>query len=202
MYLLSLFLMMSFMNGPIEEELAGQKTRITEAIKSSLLGEAEKEVLLKNQALRLRWGAVKNRTRNIKENRTAAAVSQALEEFQGMTVINSKASKGFLEQLGIHLDPEMTNQDTTDPVTGERLRTDEGEIGHISTWVDQDKLVINIIEVKTSDVKPWAPEKDQKKRAEAAVCQAMDGLEQIVKDFKTFKMMFPDIAANDWEKLR
>ena len=196
------FLMMSFVNGPSEADLAGQKTRIKEAIQGIVLAEAEKEVLLKNQALRLRWGAVKNRTRNIKENRTATAVSQALEEFLGMTVTNSKISQGFLEQLGIHLDPEMTHQDTTDPVTGERLKTDEGEIGHISSWVDQDKLVINIIEVKTSDVKPWAPEKDQKRRAEAAVCQAMDGLEQIVKDVKTFKMMFPDIAANDWEKLR
>ena len=197
--------MMSFMNGPSEEDLAGQKTRIMEAIQSSLLGEAEKEVLLKNQSLRLKWGAVKNRTRNIKENRTATAVSQALEEFLGMTVTNSKTSKvlaGFLEQLGIHLDPEMTHQDTTDPVTGERLRTDEEEIGHISTWVDQDKLVINIIEVKTSDVKPWALEKDQPRRAEAGLSQAMDGLEQIAKDVQTFKMMFPDIAHNNWEKLR
>ena len=193
------------MDGPIEEDMASQKTRIMEAIQSSLLGEAEKEVLLKNQTLRLKWGAVKNRTRNIKENRTAAAVSQALEEFQGMTVSNSKISKvlsWFLELLGIDVDPEMTHKDTTDPVTGERLRTDEGEIGHISTWVDQDKLVINIMEVKTSDVKPWAPEKDQKRKAEVGLSQAMDGLEQIVKDFKTFKMMFPDIAANNWEKLR
>ena len=183
----------------------GQKTRIMEAIQGIVLAEAEKEVLLKNQVMRLRWGAVKNRIKNIKENRTATAVSQALEEFLGMTVTNSKISKvmtGFLEQLGIYLDPEMTHQDTTDPVTGERLRTDIGETGHISTWMDQDKLVINFIEVKTSDVKPWAPENDQQRRAEAGLSQAMDGMEQIVKDVQTFKMMFPDIAHNNWKKLR
>ena len=83
-----------------------------ESLISEVLSEAEKEVLLKNQAMRLRWGAVKNRTRNIKENRTATSVSQAMEGFLGMTVTNSKISKvlpGFLEQLGIQLDPEMTH---------------------------------------------------------------------------------------------
>ena len=54
-----------FFNGPTEEDLAGQKTRLKKAIQSIVLVEAEKEVLLKNQTMRLRWGAVKNRTRSI-----------------------------------------------------------------------------------------------------------------------------------------
>ena len=63
-------------------------------------------------------------------------------------------------------------------------------------------LVINMVEVKMTEVKPWAPTPDRRRRAQAAVTHATDGFQQLVKDFKTFKELFPDISGPDWNKIR
>ena len=82
------------------------------------------------------------------------------------------------------------------------MKTNEVEHDNISTWLEQDMLVINMIEVKTTEVKPWASTPDPGRRAQAAVKHATDGFQQLVKDFKTFKELFPDISGPGWNKIR
>ena len=82
------------------------------------------------------------------------------------------------------------------------MTTTKVEQDNVSTFMEQNKLVVNIIESKTTEFKPWAPTPNQARRSQAAVKHAKDGMLQLVKDVKTFKEMFPDIPEADMNKIR
>ena len=72
---------------------------------------------------------------------------------------------------------------------------------HISTWLEEDALVVNLVQCKTMEVKPWAPP-DQARRGEAALEHAKHGLLQILKDTLTFKELLPDVLMTNMKKIR
>ena len=105
-----------------------------------------------------------------------------------------KESPFLLKKLNIHL----TLAAEKDPKSGVMK---EVEHDHISTWVEEDELVVNLVQVKTMEVKPWNPP-DQKRVGEAAFEHAKHGLLQILKDAITFKELLPDILENQMRKIR
>ena len=105
--------------------------------------------------------------------------------------------RGVLSKLGI----QLTHKNTRDPVTGRLQKTDEVEHDMITTWLEKDKLVVNMFETKTSECRPWALA-DQGKKTQAAVTHAKDALKQIVKGLVTFKELFPDVLEEDMKKIR
>ena len=142
-----------------------------------------------------------NRRGQLGENRTAAAVNRVLEDYQGMSVMGMKTHTylcDLLEKLNINL----SFRNERNPTTGRVVTTNEVEQDNISTFMEQNKLVVNIIESKTTEFKPWAPALSQARRSQAAVKHAKDGLLQLIKDVKTFKEMFPDIQEADMRKIR
>ena len=128
-------------------------------------------------------------------------MNQALEAYQGMSVMGMKTHTylcDFLEKLNIHL----SFRNDKNPTTGRIVTTNEVEQDNISTYMEKDKLVVNIIESKTTEHKPWAPALSEARRSKAAVKHAKDGLLQLIKGFKTFKEMFPDISEADMNRIR
>ena len=130
----------------------------------------------------------------------ALAINQVMEEFGGMSVVGMKTHSylyDFLEKLNIKLTYSVSKNAKTKKI--EKL--DEVEHDHISTWVEEDELVVNLVQVKTMEVKPWNPP-DQKRVGEAAFEHAKHGLLQILKDAITFKELLPDILENQMRKIR
>ena len=125
-------------------------------MKNNLRDGAEHEVLLKNKMAKAKWGALNNRRGQLGENKTAAAVNQVLEDYQGMSVMGLKTHThlyNILEKLNI----QLTHINTKNPVTGKILTTNEVEHDNISSWLEEDALVLNMIQVKMTETKPWAP---------------------------------------------
>jgi hypothetical protein len=173
--------------------------RMMQDLGSILLEGVEREVLAKNKVAKAKWGALINRKGQLGENKVAAAISEALAEFRGMSVMGLKTHtflSTFLDRLGLRL----TYCNTRDPGTG-RIKTNEVEHDHVSTWLEEDALVVNMLEIKTTEVRPWAPV-DQARKAQAAVVHVKAALLQIVKDMLTFKELFPDILEDDMKKIR
>ena len=71
----------------MEADRTVQKTRIISVLQSILFDGVEKKVLLSDKK---KWGGLNNRRGQIGENRTMAAMSQALDGFMGMTVAGMK----------------------------------------------------------------------------------------------------------------
>ena len=103
----------------------------------------------------------------------------------------------FLEKLGI----QLTYTNTRDPVTGKVKKTNEVEHDFIMTYLDNNCLTVTMVESKTREFKPWAPS-NQAENAKAAVEHANKALQKLLKDFKTFKEIFPDITATMLKKMR
>ena len=151
----------------------------------------------KNKDSKARWGAMVNRRGLLGENKVAAAINQALWQFEGMSVMGMKTYT-FLVEILEKLNLKLTYQNSK---KGKIKKVNEVEHDNISTWLEQDKLVVNIIEIKTTEVKPWAPG-DQARKAEAAVTHVKAALLQIIKDMLTFKELFPDILEEDMKMIR
>jgi hypothetical protein len=170
-----------------------QKTRILEVLRSILHDGIDNKLRSSNKA---KWGGLTNRRGQIGENKTVAAVNQALEGFLGMSVMGMKTHtylRTFLDKLNI----QLTYHNTMDPVTGRVKKTEEVEHDHISTWLKEDEITVTMIESKTREVKPWASAADQAEIAQAAIKHAINALNQLQKDFITFKEIFPDISKTD-----
>ena len=181
----------------LENDPSVHKTLIIQNLKSVLHQGAELKLLIKQKASKAKWGAMNNRRGEMGENKVALALNQAMEEFTGMSIIGMKTNTylyNFLEKLNIHL----TLAAEKDPKSGVMK---EVEHDHISTWVEEDELVVNLVQVKTMEVKPWNPP-DQKRVGEAAFEHAKHGLLQILKDAITFKELLPDILENQMRKIR
>ena len=82
------------------------------------------------------------------ENKVAMAMNQVMEEFGGMSVVGMKTHSylyDFLERLNIKLTYSVSKNAKTKKV--EEL--DEVEHDHISTWLEEDALVVNLVQCKT-----------------------------------------------------
>ena len=177
-----------------------QKTAIIKSLTNTLQEGAERDMFNSDKKLKLKWGALINRRGQLGENRTAAAVNQALEGFLGMSVMGMKTHT-YLQEFLEKLDIRLTHCNTWNPVTGKIQKTSEVEHDNISTWLEEETLVINMIESKTTEIKPWLPE-NQEKRTHAGTKHANHALLQLEKDFTTFKELFPDLNAVNLKNIR
>ena len=117
-----------------------------------------------------------------------------------MSVMGIKTDT-FLSDFLAKLHLKLTHCNTRDPTTGRITKTNEVEHDHVSTWLEEDTLVLNMIEIKTTELRPWAPP-DQARRARAAVEHVKAALLQIIRNMLTFKELFPDILDEDMKKIR
>ena len=193
------------MNREVKEALEQgnhtRKTSILNTMRNILKDGAEREVLFKNKTAKAKWGALNNRRGQLGENRTAAAVNQVLEDYQGMSVMGLKTHthlNNILEKLSI----QLTHKNTKNPVTGKILTTNEVEHDNISSWLEEEALVLNMIQVKTTEAKPWAPALSQATKEQAAVNHVKQGLMQVDRDFRTFRELFPDISESAMKMIR
>ena len=90
---------------------------------------------------------------------------------------------------------------TRDPVTGRVKKTNEVEHDFVMTYLENDRLTVTMVESKTREFKPWALS-DKAENAKAAVEHAKKALQQLLKDFVTFKEIFPDITTSMLTKIR
>ena len=188
-------------NKALEQRNHTRKTMILNTMRNILKDGAEREVLFKNKTAKAKWGALNNRRGQLGENKTAAAVNQVLEDYQGMSVMGLKTYTHLckiLEKLNI----KLTHSNTKNPMTGKILTTNEAEHDNISSWLEEDTLVLNMIQVKTTEAKPWAPALSQARREQAALNHVKHGLLQVDKDFRTFRELFPDISESAMKMIR
>ena len=62
---------------------------------------------------------------------------------------------------------------------------------NVSTFMEQNKLVVNIIESKTTEYKPWAP----------TLSQTKYGMIQLIKGFKIINEIYPAFSEIDMNKI-
>ena len=177
-----------------------QKLEVLKVLRGTLEKGAEHQMFLNNKAAKAKWGALNNRRGLLGENRTVTAMNHVLGGFQGMSVMGMKTHTylyDFLKKLGI----QLTYHNTQDPNTGRFRKINEVEHDHLATWLEEEHLVINFIQSKTAEIKPWDPP-DKERRGQAALEHAKHGLLQIAKDVCTFKELFPDVLESTMNKIR
>ena len=173
-----------------------KKTKISEVIIDIFSDGIDLDLISENSA---KWGALNNRRGQIGENKTMAALAQVLENFGGISVMGMKTHtylNDFLEKINI----KLTYRNEYDPVTKKVKKTNEVEHDNISTWIEEDTLVVSMIESKTMEIKP--SKRKHASKTKAAVKHAKDALKQVLKDMKTFKEIFPDIPELLMRKIR
>ena len=177
---------------------ADMKAQLVEDLKNIAYNGVQRYILVENKATKAKWGAMSNRRGRLGENRTVAAINLVMEEFQGMSVMGMKTHSflySFLDRLNI----KLTHQNTIK--NGKVNKLGEVEHDHISSWLEEDAFVLNFVQSKTCEVKPWeAP--DQARRAEAAFEKAKHALLQLKSDLLTFKELFPDLVETTLRKIR
>jgi hypothetical protein len=183
----------------IEKALEGidRKTKLLKVLRN-ILHEGT-DILVRNLN-KTKWGMMVNRRGQVGENKTVAAINQAVEGFVGISVMGMKTHSylhDFLNKLGI----KMTYMNTLDPVTGRVKKTNEVEHDFIMTYLEDNHLTVTMVESKTREYKPWALS-DQAENTKAAVEHAKKALQQLLKDFITFKEIFPDLTKTMLTKIR
>ena len=173
-----------------------QKTKIIKVVGGIFSDGIGLDLIAKNKA---KWGALNNRRGQIGENKTMAALVQVLENFPGISVMGMKTHSylvNFLENLNI----QLTYRNEYDPVSKKIKKTNEVEHDNITTWMEEDTLVVAMLESKTMEIKP--SKENPGNKTQAAIKHAKEALKQVLKDFKTFKDLFPDISQTLMEKIR
>ena len=182
----------------IEGTNGNPKDQIMSDMRKILHRGVETSLLTKNNNIKSKWEALKDRRKTICENKTVFALNQVMEQFQGMSVKGMKTHSflcKFLDKLNIKL--THSNYRTA---TGKKV-TDEVEHDHISSWLEQDRLIINFVQAKSAEVKPWAPA-DKLRRVQDAVSHAEEALKELKKDVLTFKEIFGDITEDCIRKIK
>ena len=83
-------------------------------------------------------------------------MNEAMAEFIGMSVMGMK-THSFLYKILDKLNIKLTYNHPRDPVTGKMLKNNEVEHDQVSTWLEEEELVVNFVQCKTMEVKPWTP---------------------------------------------
>ena len=147
---------------------------------------------------RKEWGMFINRRGQIGENKTMAAMNNAVRNFGGISVLGMKTFsylQQFLESLNINLTYKNTTNEAGQVVFH------EVEHDGILTWMEEDLLVLNVIQSKTNQLR-YLDEASQDERSQAAVKHGVEALKQVWKDFKTFKEIFFDFSSEELHKIR
>lgn len=185
-----------------EVDTAAQKSMIMMELRGVLQEGVENHMLTKDVTTKSMWGALNNRRGQVSENKVALAMNQALQEFGGMSVSGLKTHTHLCDIFD-KLKIDLTHKNTKNPKTGKIQTTSEVELDNISTWLEQDTLVVNIVETKTSELKPWKTVDPAKKlKDQVSTRLAKDAYKQIVKSVKTFKEMYPDVLNSSMIKIR
>ena len=183
----------------VKEALQGieRKTELLRVLRNIL---HEGIDMLVRKVDKIKWGMMVNRRGQVGENKTVAAINEAVHGFVGISVCGMK-TYSYLHEFLNKLNIKLTYTNSTDPVTGRVKKTNEVEHDFIMTYLEENCLTVTMVESKTREFKPWAPP-DQAENAKAAVEHAKKALVQLLKDFKTFKEIFPDISTSMLSKIR
>ena len=144
------------------------------------------------------WGIFKNRRGQIGENRTIAAMNDAVESFGGFSVSGMKTHSylpNLIQGLGINL----TYKNTTDK--DGKMEFHEVEHDGVITFIEKDRLTVNVVQSKTNQLR-YLEEASQEERRQAAHDHCTEALKQVHKDMITFKELFPDISTQMMDKIR
>lgn len=172
-------------------------TTINVAMKKILHENTERYLLKENKATKGKLAALENRRGQIGENQVMAAMNQLMEEFLGMSVMGMKTHTflyNFVERLNI----KLTHRNTMNRENG---RMEHVGHDHISTWLEEDMLVVNFVVPSVLEQIPWSTN-DQVTKGQAAAEKAKLAIEQLKKDHLTFIEMFPDISTEKRRKIR
>ena len=172
-------------------------SNMLKSMENVLHEETERYILKDNKKCKAKVAALENRRGQIGENKVMAAMNQVLEGFLGMSVMSMKTHTylyGFLDRLNI----ELSHRNTMDHETG---RLEHVGHDHISTWLEEDTLVVNFVVPKVIEMKPWSPD-DQVTRGKAAGEKAKQAIQQLNIDLRTFIEVFPDISQAKMKKIR
>ena len=101
----------------------------------------------------------------------------------------------FIESLNI----QLTYRNEYDPVTKKLIRANEVEYDNVSTWNEEDSLVMTVVQSKIMEIKP--SKSNLANETQAAVKHAKHALNQVLKCFKCSEM-FPDISEPQSKKIR
>ena len=183
-----------------ETDSKTQKSRIIQDLKNIIHGGAELQLIAKQKATKVIWGAMRNRKGEVGENKVALALNQLMEDFSGMSVMGMKTHTYLYDFLD-KLDIELTHRMTKDHITKKVKELGEVEHDHISTWMEENELVVNLVQCKTMEVKPWNPP-NKTRIGQMAFEHGKHGLLQLNKDFLTFKELLPDILEDQMRKIR
>jgi hypothetical protein len=115
--------------------------------------------------------------------------------------LNGMKTDSYLHDFLSRLNIQLTYQNTRDPVSGRITRTNEVEHDFVMTFLETNCLTLTMVESKTREFKPWAPS-DQAEKAKAAIDHAKKAMHQLLKDFATFKELFPDLTETMISKIR
>ena len=176
-----------------------RKQVVMEVLSQFLMRGVELFVLNKNPETKKLWGALNNRQGQIAENETAFALNQELQHLQGFSVMGMKTHSclsSFLEKVGI----KLTHRNEVDPDTGQTW-INEAEHDYFSSWSEEKTVVINVVQTKLLEERPWMISK-QAKRTRDTISHALQCFKQLKKDFRTFKEIFPDLSPDDFSKIR
>ena len=178
------------------DNLEAKKAKTVEAVKATFGQGIDIKLISENKA---KWGALNNRRGQLGENKTVAAIAQALENFMGISVSGMKTHtylRQFLEDLNI----KLTYRNEYDPATKKMTKTNEVEHDNVSTWIEEGSLVIAVVQSKTMEIKP--SKSNFANQTQNGIKHAVDALKQVQKDFKTFQEMFPDIQESMLNRIR
>ena len=106
-----------------------------------------------------------------------------------------------LEKLLAALNINLTYRNYTDPNTGNKI-TNEVEHDLISTCLLSDALLVNFVQTKAFQNKPWAPPHNKTMMMKEIVSKVKDALKQTKKDLVAFKEIFPDLTPEVIQKIR
>ena len=179
---------------------AHMKNEMMANMRGTLFHSAENMLLVKNPKTKKQWGAVINRWGQKAENSVAFAINQVMDQFWGISVTGMKTHT-HLEKLLAVLNINLTYGNYTDPNTGIKI-TNEVEHDLISTCLLSDALVVNLVQTKTLQYKPWAPPPDTVMMMKEIVSKVKDALKQTKKDLVAFNEIFPDLTPKNIQNIR
>jgi len=117
----------------------------------------------------------------------------AVNGFRGITATGLKTFS-YLQHFLESLNKDLTYKNTT--IAAGKIEFHEVEHDGILTFPDEDVLVLNLIQSKTSKLR-YLEEASQEERRQAAIIHAVEAFKQLFKDLITFKQIFPDMPMNN-----
>ena len=126
-------------------------------------------------------------------------MAYVLNHFLGIGITGMKTHT-FLAKFLQSLNIQLTYRNEYNPVTKKMTKANEVEHDNVSTWIEEDSFVLAVVQSKTMEIKP--SKSNLANETQAAVKHAIMALNQVLKDFKTFKEMFPDITNSQLNKIK